>query len=70
MASSITIRGQAVDRGKPTSLFQPRIADGGTTTARAQYDVSRDGRFLISVLVDDEAPDRITAILNWKPPEE
>ena len=64
MASSITIRGQAVELGKPTSLFQPRMA----TTGRAQYDVSRDGRFLINVLLN-EASDKITAILNWKPPE-
>jgi hypothetical protein len=67
MASSITIRGQTVEQGKPTFVFQPRIADRATS-GRAQYDVSRDGRFLINVLLN-EASDKITAILNWKPPE-
>jgi hypothetical protein len=33
------------------------------------YDVARDGRFLINTYVDD-AVSPITILLNWKPPAE
>ena len=33
-----------------------------------QYDVARDGRFLINTVLDDAAATPITLIQNWKPP--
>jgi hypothetical protein len=51
------------------ALFRTRIAGGGTDVSFAkEYDVSRDGRFLINTLVDDEVVAPIRLILNWKPP--
>ncbi|MBI2149121.1 MAG: hypothetical protein HYU27_00760 [Acidobacteria bacterium] len=43
---------------------------GGTATLKQQYDVSRDGRFLINMPLEDSADTPITLILNWKPPLE
>jgi Tol biopolymer transport system component len=51
------------------SLFRTRLATGAYIltaggAAKAQYDVARDGRFLMNVAVDDVAPP-ITVVLNW-----
>jgi hypothetical protein len=51
----------------PVPLFPTRIVGGGSDiTTPPQYDVSRDGRFLINTLLDEAAP--ITLIQNWSPP--
>ncbi len=48
-------------------LFQTRILGGGAdmTTGLQQYDVSRDGRFLINTVLDEAS---ITLIQNWSRP--
>jgi hypothetical protein len=38
---------------------------GGVGSGGRQYDVTRDGRFLINTVLDDSSP--ITLIQNWKP---
>jgi len=49
------------------ALFQTRIYGGGTNNAQGRnYDVTRDGRFLINTVLDDAASP-MTVILNWKP---
>jgi hypothetical protein len=49
-------------------LFQTHAFGGGTDTYnRVQYDVARDGRFLINMAIDDAATSPITLLLNWKP---
>jgi hypothetical protein len=51
------------------ALFQTRIVGGGVEIGLGrQYDVARDGRFLINNVLDDVASSRITLLQNWKPP--
>jgi Uma2 family endonuclease len=66
MAAPIAVKGGTLEPGTPMALFQTRIFGGGASTGQ-QYDVARDGRFLINTVLDDAASP-ITLILNWKPP--
>ena len=66
MAASVQVSGSAFESGSPTALFQTRIVTGENASLKAQYTVSRDGRFLINMPVD-ESPTPITMILNWHP---
>ena len=51
------------------ALFPTRIYGGGVDNAQGrQYDVTRDGRFLINTVLDD-ASSPITLMQNWKPPK-
>ena len=69
MAAPITVRGAAVEVGTPVALFPTRIFGGGLDNQQGwQYDVTRDGRFLINTELDDAAPTPITLIQNWRPP--
>ena len=67
MAVPVTASGPTFEHGTPMGLFPTRIAGGGSlSTNKPQYDVARDGRFLINQPVEEStAP--ITLILNWKP---
>ena len=48
-------------------LFPTRIYGGGVDSQQFwQYDVTRDGRFLINSVLD-EATAPITLIQNWRP---
>ncbi len=70
MAAPVTTRGTALELGTPVALFPTRIlgggADGGSLLA-PQYDVTRDGRFLINTVLDDAAATPITLIQHWRP---
>jgi eukaryotic-like serine/threonine-protein kinase len=67
MAAPIAPNGTALDPGMPVVLFQSRAYGGGTDAGGGwQYDVSRDGRFLINTVLDD-ASSPITLIQNWHP---
>jgi Tol biopolymer transport system component len=69
MAVPIAVNGSTLEPGTPVALFQTRIfAGGGNVNVRQQYDVARDGRFLINVATDDAGASPITLLLNWKPP--
>jgi eukaryotic-like serine/threonine-protein kinase len=69
MAVSIAVSGQTLEPGPPVALFATRILGGGTDSNQGrQYDVSRDGRFLINTVLDDATTSPITLLLNWKPP--
>src|SRR5262249_55250025 len=67
MAAAIEATATAVVPGRGTSLFKTRIVGGGEDNGGGrQYDVTRDGRFLINTALDDAvAP--ITLLQNWKP---
>ena len=67
MATSISSSGSSFEPGRPAALFRPRILATGVGVAKAQYDVSADGRFLINQPVETSASP-ITLILNWKSP--
>ena len=72
MAAPITVAtdGQALQPGAPEALFLPRLASGtliggAAYTARPQYAVARDGRFLMNVAVDEGTTPPINIVLNW-----
>ena len=68
MAVSVTGNGTTFEAGTPVVLFPTRIYGGGIENGLGrQYDVARDGRFLINTALDDVAAP-ITLLLNWKPP--
>jgi len=66
MAVPVGQRGSEFEAGKPVPLFETHMGMG-TATFRAQYTVWRDGRFLISQVVEESSAVPITLILNWNP---
>jgi hypothetical protein len=68
MATSIAVKGAAIEAGTPVTLFQPRMAGGGAflVGSRQQYDVAPDGRFLVNVETAATSPP-ITLVSNWTP---
>jgi serine/threonine protein kinase/Tol biopolymer transport system component len=67
MAVPITATGATIEPGAPIVLFPTRIYGGGVDALQnRQYDVTRDGRFLINTIVD-ETPPPITLLMNWRP---
>ncbi|MEJ0007714.1 MAG: hypothetical protein WDM77_15445 [Steroidobacteraceae bacterium] len=69
MAAPIAFAGSAVTPGTPAKLFQALAVGGGTNNAGPQFDVARDGRFLINTVLDTTAPEPSPIILiqNWNP---
>ncbi len=65
MAAPIAITGASVVPGEPVTLFPTRIVGGGADRGLGRnYDVTRDGRFLVNTeLTEAAAP--ITLIQNW-----
>jgi Tol biopolymer transport system component len=68
MAVPIRATTAAVEAGAPVALFQTRRVGGGSNVIGRghQYDVTRDGRFLINVELGSSAPP-LTLLLNWRP---
>jgi len=68
MEAPIAATATTLEPGAPVALFPTRIFGGGVDNAQGrQYDITRDGRFLINTVLDD-ASSPITLIQNWKPP--
>lgn len=67
MAAPIASTSTTLEPGTPVALFQTRIVGGGVENGQGpQYDVARDGRFLINTVLD-EAASPITLLQHWKP---
>ena len=67
MGTPIRMTGATVEPGAPVELFNPRIFGSGVDAQQGrQYDVARDGRFLINTVLN-EAPGPITLMQNWNP---
>jgi dipeptidyl aminopeptidase/acylaminoacyl peptidase len=67
MAAPVTVAGVTLAPGAPVALFPTRVYGGGVDIAQGrQYDVTRDGRFLINTVLD-EAAAPITLIQHWNP---
>jgi dipeptidyl aminopeptidase/acylaminoacyl peptidase len=67
MAARIGATGTTPEPGTPVALFHARIVGGGLENGQGpQYDVARDGRFLINTPLD-AAASPITLLQNWKP---
>jgi len=65
MAVVVKAQGAALAAGTPEALFQTHMPVG---VNRQQYDVARDGRFLINTELQDNSTEPIHLLLNWKPP--
>jgi hypothetical protein len=61
----VATQGTTFTPGTPEALFQTHTTGG---TNRQQYDVARDGRFLINTDLADTSNEPIHLLLNWKPP--
>jgi len=69
MAAPVRVKDGTLEVGTPQMLFQTRVPGGGTNAyTRPQYDVSRDGRFLVNTVLQGKTASPITLLLNWKPP--
>ena len=67
MAAPLVTTATTIEPGAPVALFPARLLGGGVDNAQGpQYDVSRDGRFLVNTVLDDAASP-ITLIQNWTP---
>jgi hypothetical protein len=67
MAAPIQVNGATMEPGRPVMLFATRIYGGGADIQIGrQYDVTRDGRFLINTLLNETAAP-ITLVQNWHP---
>jgi serine/threonine protein kinase/Tol biopolymer transport system component len=65
MAAPIVVTGSAFEPGAAVTLFPTRIYGGGVEQQQGrQYDVTRDGRFLINAELDNAAAP-ITLLMNW-----
>jgi Tol biopolymer transport system component len=67
MAVTVQALGGKLDAGSPVALFQTRTPVSSSAIFKAQYAVSRDGRFLMNMPLEDSNAAPITLILNWKP---
>jgi Tol biopolymer transport system component/tRNA A-37 threonylcarbamoyl transferase component Bud32 len=66
MGVAVAAQGATLVPGTPEVLFQTHIVQGAD---RQQYDVSRDGRFLVNTELSDTSTEPIHLLLNWKPPD-
>jgi hypothetical protein len=65
MGVPVETRGASFEAGKPVALFSTDIVP---QPFKAQYTVSRDGRFLVNNSQPEEASaPPLTVILNWRP---
>jgi Tol biopolymer transport system component len=66
VATPIAVDGAKIDPGTPMVLFPTRILGGGVDAGQGrQYDVARDGRFLINTVLEDvDTP--ITLLQHWR----
>jgi hypothetical protein len=65
MAAAVATHAATFTPGTPVALFQTHIAPA---TTKQNYDVSRDGRFLIDTELQDATTEPIHLLLNWHPP--
>lgn len=63
MAAPVTAHGSAFAAGKPQALFRTHSF---FAPSKQQYDVSRDGRFLVVTQLEDTSAEPIHILLNWK----
>ena len=68
MAVPVKVAGATLEVGLPVDLFAPRIVGIDSVDSGLQYDVSKDGRFLLNSISDDTTP--ITVVVNWTPPSQ
>jgi hypothetical protein len=69
MAVSVTTGPASLEFSTPTRLFMQKDLVGGLTSGgRVSYAPSSDGqRFLVLVVVENDRPESLHLIHNWKP---
>lgn len=69
MAVSVSFSGSTPVLGTPVALFNAGLINGGSQILglRQQYDVAKDGRFLLNVPAAGGTMPPITVLLNWAP---
>jgi hypothetical protein len=68
MAAPITVTGATLAPGAPVALLPTRFVRGGADNSQSRnYDVTRDGRFLLNTVLDKVAAP-ITSLMNWQVP--
>ena len=69
MAVSVSFNGSTPVLGTPVALFNAGLINGGSQILglRQQYDVAKDGRFLLNVPAAGGTMPPITILLNWAP---
>jgi Tol biopolymer transport system component len=65
MAATVAVRGSNLETGAPQPLFRTHTV---YFPVNHEYDVSRDGRFLIVTELESAPAEPIHVLLNWKPP--
>jgi Tol biopolymer transport system component len=65
MAVAIKVTGSLLDPAAPVALFSRDIVGSDSVDSGLQFDVARDGRFLLNTISTDTSP--ITVIVNWSP---
>jgi hypothetical protein len=67
MAAPVDGRGAEFRAGAAVPLFTPAFAESAAVSPfTLQYDVARDGRFLINIALDTVSASPITLIMNWQ----
>jgi dipeptidyl aminopeptidase/acylaminoacyl peptidase len=64
IAVPVAVQGAALAPGTPEALFQTHTPQ---VPFRPQYDVPRDGRFLVDTEAETTSSEPIHLLLNWKP---
>jgi hypothetical protein len=68
MSVPIQVTDVGIQPGTPEMLFPVTAVYNATSTAAYIYDVAADGQsFLIPALVDENARQVVTVVLNWRP---
>ncbi len=67
MAAALSTNGATLEPGTPVSLFPLGMIRGTPSMDGRNYDVTRDGRFLINRVLDNPPTTPITLIQNWQP---
>ncbi len=66
MAAAISAQGASITPGQPAALFTANFV---RSTRRPQYDVARDGRFLVNLELNEAGTLPITLLMNWQAPK-
>jgi serine/threonine protein kinase len=64
MAAKVIAQEETIQAMTPESLFQTHV---NQATNKQQYDVARDGRFLVLTDLPDTSTEPIHLLLNWQP---
>jgi len=67
MTVAVTSSGTTLKLGSPVPLFEPALLGGPEPVLpfKQQYDVAKDGRFLLNVPVETVPVQSFSVVINW-----